>query len=851
MKRLTNPRSKTMTKNDNNLVPLAELRKKAEKKLTAEKERLHKLSSLDLKKLVHELRTHQIELEMQNEELQRTRAELESSGAKYANLYDLSPEGYFTFDKSGLIKDVNLVGAGMLGRTKRFLINKPIISFIDRAHRKVFLGHLEEVFRTKDRVTSEITVIPKDGAVFPALLQSQCFTVADEGHGECLTTISDITELKRSEVSRKEIDDTKKHYVVERAESQRESELKLSSLINAVDESILMVGMDGTILAANATAAQRVGMSVSEVLKKKWPDLTSGPFAKLRYEKIEEVSRTREPVHFEDERLGIIFEYSLYPVQGKKGAITSVVVFARDITERKRNEDTLLKTATRLQLATASAHLGIWEWDARSNEYIWDDRTYEYFDIKRDGSPITLEKWTNYLHPNDVERVIAERQAAVMGERVYDTEYRVVHSNGSIRVVKVDGVVVRDESGRALRMIGINKDITEQKDLEEKLRQAQKMEAMGQFAGGIAHDFNNILSAIIGYVYVTLTKMAGDDPQRSNIEQILLAAERAAYLTRDILLFSRKQVSERKAVDLNEIVMAMDNFLKRVISEDIAYKMTLQKGTIPILADMHQLEQVFMNLATNARDAMPQGGTFTIATEQIRIDEDFITSHGYGNPGIYALLTAADTGNGMDEQTQQRIFEPFFTTKEVGKGTGLGMAVVYGIIKQHDGYINVYSEPGKGTTFKIYLPVNTSGIIEKKKIKKVETSERGTETILLAEDNESLRNIMKSLLEDFGYNVIAAVDGEEAVKKYVANEGKIQLLLFDLIMPKKTGKEAYDEIKNITPDIRSIFLTGYAADIIQEKGLLQDTVLILHKPISPLDLLRKVRSVLNERRTSS
>jgi CheY-like chemotaxis protein len=237
--------------------------------------------------------------------------------------------------------------------------------------------------------------------------------------------------------------------------------------------------------------------------------------------------------------------------------------------------------------------------------------------------------------------------------------------------------------------------------------------------------------------------------------------------------------------------------------------------------------------------------------EQIRIDKEFITAHGYGNPGIYALLTVADTGKGMDEQTRKRIFEPFFTTKEAGKGTGLGMAVVYGIIKQHDGYINVYSEPGKGTTFRIYLPVIASGSIEEKKIKKVETSERGTETILLVEDDESLRNITKSVLEDFGYNVIIAFDGEEAVKKYVENEGKIQLLLFDLIMPKKTGKEAYDEIKNITPDIKVIFLTGYAPDIIRQKGILSDSIPIVYKPISPIDLLKEVRSVLNERKTSS
>ena len=404
---------------------------------------------------------------------------------------------------------------------------------------------------------------------------------------------------------------------------------------------------------------------------------------------------------------------------------------------------------------------------------------------------------------------------------------------------------LRTATGEISGLLGTYMDITERRKLEDQLRHAQKMEAVGQLAGGIAHDFNNVLSAIIGYGHITLMKMAKDDPQRLNIQQILDAADRAAHLTKDLLLFSRKQISDRKPVDLNAIIRTVEKFLARVIGEDIAFKTILHGEPIPVLADMHQLEQVLMNLATNARDAMPKGGILTIATEQIMLDKEFVAIHGYASPGVYAMITVADMGIGMDEQTRQRIFEPFFTTKNVGKGTGLGMAVVYGIIKQHEGYINVYSEPGKGTTFRIYLPLISSEIIEEKKEAQVDYSERGTETILVAEDDESLRELTVSILQEFGYKVVVAVDGEDAVKKYMENKDRIQLLLFDIVMPKKTGKEAYDEIKGIKPDIRVIFLSGYAPDIIRQKGLLENNESVIYKPISPANLLKKVRNVLN------
>ena len=423
-------------------------------------------------------------------------------------------------------------------------------------------------------------------------------------------------------------------------------------------------------------------------------------------------------------------------------------------------------------------------------------------------------------------------------------EYACVRKDGSHITVQLFVTAIRNERGDIQGFLGMGDDVTEHRKLEEQMLQVQKMESIGTLAGGIAHDFNNILSAIIGYGHITLMKMAHEEPLRQNIEHMLEAAERAAHLTKNILLFSRKQLSNKRPVDIDEIIRKVEKFLLRVIGEDVTCKTLLSEGAMPVLADFNQIEQVLMNLATNARDAMPNGGAFTVATERIRLDEEFAARHGYGAPGLYAMITVRDTGTGMDEETKQRIFEPFFTTKEVGKGTGLGLSVVYGIIKQHDGYINIYSEDGMGTTFRIYLPVIAPAASEEER-KAAEHLEKGAETILLADDNETLRNLNISVLQEFGYTVIATSDGEEAVNKYKENRERIQLLLFDLIMPKKNGKDAYDEIRAMTPGIKVIFVSGYAPDIIRQRKLLEDNAAVVHKPVLPLDLLRKVRSVLD------
>jgi CheY-like chemotaxis protein len=325
----------------------------------------------------------------------------------------------------------------------------------------------------------------------------------------------------------------------------------------------------------------------------------------------------------------------------------------------------------------------------------------------------------------------------------------------------------------------------------------------------------------------------------------MAAADRGSNLTQSLLTFSRKQSITLKIIQINYIIQNVEKFLGRIIGEDIKLVKELTNEDTTVRVDQGQVEQVIVNLATNARDAMPKGGFLTIRTEIETIDDSFIEMYHYGSVGQYVVMHIKDTGIGMDEQTKSRIFEPFFTTKEVGKGTGLGLAIVYGIIKQHNGYINVYSEVGVGTEFKIYFPFITS-TFEVAKPVEVPMPQGGNETILFAEDNAELRKITKEILAKFGYNVIEAVDGEDAINIYKANKDKIKLLLFDIIMPKINGIDTYNEIRKMSPDIKVLFTSGYTTDIIQQKGIKEQDLDIISKPLSPLQLLRKIREVLDK-----
>jgi two-component system cell cycle sensor histidine kinase/response regulator CckA len=388
------------------------------------------------------------------------------------------------------------------------------------------------------------------------------------------------------------------------------------------------------------------------------------------------------------------------------------------------------------------------------------------------------------------------------------------------------------------------RDITARRQLEDQLRQVQKMEAVGRLAGGVAHDFNNILGVIMGHSQILLSGMAANDPRRARVEQIISASHRAAGLTRQLLAFSRRQVFETRVLDINQTIDVVIKMLGRLIGEDVTLTFRPGESLGHVRADPTQIEQVLMNLAVNGRDAMPDGGRLAIETSGVTMDDDYVRVHAGAAPGRYVCIAVSDTGHGMTKDVQAHIFEPFFTTKEPGKGTGLGLATVYGIVKQSEGSIYVYSEPGHGTTFKVYLPVVDADVENPAEAPPVRP---GSETVLLVEDEEGLRELIGELLEENGYRVLVAETPTKALEAAESHPGVIHLLLTDVVMPQMNGRDLARLVKQRRPDIRVLYMSGYTEDAIANRGGFEAGSSLISKPFTQEALTRKLRELLDPR----
>jgi two-component system, cell cycle sensor histidine kinase and response regulator CckA len=451
------------------------------------------------------------------------------------------------------------------------------------------------------------------------------------------------------------------------------------------------------------------------------------------------------------------------------------------------------------------------------------------------------------VHPDDRQIVVdaaADARRTGLGRRI---EYRMRHKDGSWVYLESTASPVMNARGEVENLVIVNRDISERRRLEEQLRQSQKMDAIGRLSGGVAHDFNNLLGVIIGYAEILQERILETDSMRAPVDQIIKAGSRASSLTKQLLAFSRQQVLEPKILVLNAVVSDTEKMLRRLIGEDIELLTSLDPALGKIRADQGQIEQVIMNLVVNARDAMPEGGRLVIETANFEIDDKFARRYAYPVlPGAYILLTVSDNGIGMDTATQQRIFEPFFTTKEKGKGTGLGLSLVYGVVKQSGGYIDVVSTRGKGTTFNIYLPRVGQNAVETKTIGPDHPEElRGTETILLAEDEDTLRALTRHLLELYGYRVLEACDGNQALRLSEQATDEIHVLLTDVVMPGISGRILADQLKQKRPDVKVVFMSGYTGQRVGEKEILEPGSLFLQKPFTREGLARKIREALD------
>lgn len=433
------------------------------------------------------------------------------------------------------------------------------------------------------------------------------------------------------------------------------------------------------------------------------------------------------------------------------------------------------------------------------------------------------------------------------------SELLVLESEALNRTFEITTTPILDIWLAVTGTIHITKDITDRKKLEDQLIQSQKMESLGLLAGGMAHDFNNLLTAITGYSSMLQEELKESEGRvQRYIGHVLNASEKAQNLTSSLLAFSRKQIIKPRAVSLNEVIKTISSLLERLIGEDIEFRIKCSDEEFLIFADHHQIEQVIMNLITNAKDAMHSGGRLSIETTPVILTSEFTTQHN-ALPGRYMVLSVSDTGAGMDKKDLAYIFEPFFTTKSKGKGTGLGLSIVYGIVKQHDGFINVYSEKGIGTTFKLYLPAadtNEIGYTEQNRVAEGPRENlTGDETILIAEDEESVREFLKDILRSYGYSIIVAEDGQDAIEKYNEHRDCIDMIILDVVMPRKNGKDVYNLIKEIKPDLKALFISGYTQDILTSKGIYEDGLEFIAKPLEIESLMIKIRAILNKSNT--
>lgn len=517
----------------------------------------------------------------------------------------------------------------------------------------------------------------------------------------------------------------------------------------------------------------------------------------------------------------------------------------QDITDRKRGEQALRESEERFRQIAETIKEVFWLTNPVKNEMIYISPGYEeIWGRSRESLYQNPLSWVDAVHPEDRQRVL-EATMTKQAKGEFDEEYRIVRPDGQVRWIRDRAYPILNEKGEAYRIAGIAEDVTQEKQLADQLRQMQKIEAVGQLAGGVAHDFNNLLTAIGGYTDFVLEQVPADSPLRKDIEEIKKGTERAAGLTRQLLAFSRRQVMQPVVLNLNELIRSMEGMLRRLIGENIELAITGAPDLAPVKADPHQFEQVIMNLAVNARDAMPKGGRLTIETANMDLDERFVQQHIGAQPGKYAMLAVSDNGCGMDAEVQKHVFEPFFTTKEKGKGTGLGLSTVYGIVKQSGGYISVYSEKGHGSCFKVYLPQVAPPEPAKKASPAHAKSTGGTEIILLVEDEEAVRALTAKILRAKGYTVLEAANGKEAQAVLKAHSGGLDLLLTDVVMPQMGGPELAKWVRSIHRGIKVLFMTGYTDHSAFREGGLPPGTGVMQKPFTPQGLAQSVRAMLD------
>jgi len=683
----------------------------------------------------------------------------------------------------------------------------------------------------------EITALHRDGHEFPVELTVTPMRLGD--HWLFGAFVRDLTEEKRAE------------QVLQKEVGEREAAERLLRQVIDADPSLVFVkDRDGKFVLVNKAVADIYGTTAEAQVGKTDADFNSNK------EEVEHFLRDDRAV-MDSRRPKVVTEETVtnpttgatrwfqtvkVPLLSPDGEARRVLGVATDITERKRAEEALRRSEASYRGLVEHAAYGIYRATTDGKFLMVNPALFTMLGYASAEDLLKLDVGrAAYVDPAARARIVARCEQ--FGSAIEEVAWR--RRDGSVITVRLSGRPVRGPDGAIECFEFIVEDVTEQRALEERLRQTQKMEAVGRLAGGIAHDFNNLLTAILGSVDFLRRALGPEHPEHAETEEIQKAAVRAADLTRQLLAFSRQQVLAPKVLELDALVTNLEKMLRRLIGEDVELRFAPKAARAAVRADPGQLEQVIVNLVVNARDAMPRGGKLTIETATVDLDATYAWEHGTVEPGRYVMLAVTDTGVGIDRAARARLFEPFFTTKEFGKGTGLGLATVYGIVKQSGGYIWVYSEPGQGATFKVYLPRVEPGGEPLAARPSPARALGGTETILLAEDEAAVRNLARRVLEKHGYKLLLAATGRDGVQLATQHAGPIDLLVTDVVMPEMGGRELAQRLAALQPGLKVLYLSGYTDDMIVRHGVLEAGVAFLQKPFTPDTLLRKIREVLD------
>ncbi len=737
--------------------------------------------------------------------------------------------------------------------------------FIDRVHPDDRLSLKKAARDAAEKKTpyDEIyRIVRPDGTIRWVHSKGEATRDNDTGSILLFGTILDITERKQIE------------------EALRLSEEAATAILNASQEIIFLIDTAGLVVAANVATAHGLGVEPHEMVGRCIFDFFPGDVCESRRTAGEEVIRTGRPIAFEDQRMGRYFDNVIYPIRNDTGQVTGLVIYAHDITERKRMEDNLRESEERFRLALEGGRLATWDWRVQTGEFVWNDNHYRMFGYVPGEVAAGLAAWSERLHPEDRDAMETQFRADVERGGQYTVQYRVLWPDDTVHWMESNCCHQHDAEGRPVRSYGVIAEITERKQMEEELRksrdelerrveerteelqrayhrllseirqrheteeqlhQTQKMEAVGNLAGGIAHDFNNMLAAIIGNAELALDDVEG--PPRHNIKQILNASKRSRDLVRQILTFTRKNEGPRKIMHLTPLLKETVKLLRGSMPSTIRIRLAIRTDSDIILADPSNMQQVLMNLATNAAHAMEHGGTLAISLSETTFQEEDGLPDNYVQAGRYLKLTVTDTGTGMPNSVRQRIFEPFFTTKEQGQGTGMGLAVVFGIVKSHEGVITVASEPGKGSVFRIFLPV--AGDTAKEEHVRNRMLPKGKERILVVDDEPSVVEMTSETLTRLGYKVTTAQSGPEGWIKFQHDPYQFDCVITDHVMPEITGMRLAEMMLEVRDDLPIILCTGYSEMVSAEKVKAAGISEFLMKPLMSKELVSILRRVLD------